>query len=231
MLKSTDGGGTWALSKIYEGAAGKDAANVWPVMAIDRGIAYARQNSGPRAKANPSFVTCLPGPPVPNLVVSRKTHGAATFDIPLPLPPASPGIECRAGQPAADSHKVVITFAAPVTFSSATVCAGAGTVANTSTSGSEVTVNLTGVTNAQRIDICLLNAADNQGNSGTGHDPHECAPGRTTANGAVNSSDISQTKSQSGQTVSGSNFRQDVNGAVNSSDISLVKSKSGTGSP
>ena len=57
--------------------------------------------------------------------------------------------------------------------------------------------------------------------------------GDTTGNGAVNSSDISQTKSQSGQPVTSLNFRQDVtaSGSINSSDISLVKSKSGTGLP
>lgn len=49
----------------------------------------------------------------------------------------------------------------------------------------------------------------------------------------VNSADISQTKSQSGQAVSGSNFHEDVpiDGSVNSADISLVKSKSGTALP
>jgi hypothetical protein len=57
--------------------------------------------------------------------------------------------------------------------------------------------------------------------------------GDTTADGFVNSADISQTKSQSGQAVGGSNFREDVNadGFLNSADISLVKSKSGTALP
>jgi hypothetical protein len=54
--------------------------------------------------------------------------------------------------------------------------------------------------------------------------------GDTTADTSVNSADISQTKSQSGQAVTNSNFREDVNvdGSLNSADISLVKSKSGT---
>jgi len=57
--------------------------------------------------------------------------------------------------------------------------------------------------------------------------------GDTTASGAVNSSDIAQTQSQSGQPVTSSNFREDVtvSGAINSSDIALVQSKSGTGLP
>jgi hypothetical protein len=57
--------------------------------------------------------------------------------------------------------------------------------------------------------------------------------GDTTGNRAVNSSDISQTQSQSGQPVTSSNFREDVtvNGSINSSDISFVQSKSGTALP
>jgi len=51
----------------------------------------------------------------------------------------------------------------------------------------------------------------------------------TTRNGAVNSSDIAQTQSQSGQLVTSTNFREDVtaNGLIDSSDIALVQSKSG----
>jgi hypothetical protein len=49
----------------------------------------------------------------------------------------------------------------------------------------------------------------------------------------VNSADVAQTKSQSGQTISGTNAREDVtvDGALNSADVSLVKSKSGTALP
>ena len=54
--------------------------------------------------------------------------------------------------------------------------------------------------------------------------------GDTTGSGSVNSTDVSQTKAQSGSTASISNFRTDVtvNGSINSSDVSTVKSKSGT---
>jgi hypothetical protein len=57
--------------------------------------------------------------------------------------------------------------------------------------------------------------------------------GDTTADASVNSADISQTKSKSGQGVDSSNFRSDVtaDGSLNSADISLVKSKSGTALP
>jgi Dockerin type I domain len=57
--------------------------------------------------------------------------------------------------------------------------------------------------------------------------------GDTTGDHVVNSSDVSQTKSRSGQSVGSSNFRSDltVDGNLNSSDVSLVKSKSGTALP
>jgi hypothetical protein len=57
--------------------------------------------------------------------------------------------------------------------------------------------------------------------------------GDTTASRQVNSSDIAQTQSQSGQAVTNTNFREDVtiSGQINSSDISFVQSKSGTGLP
>jgi hypothetical protein len=63
--------------------------------------------------------------------------------------------------------------------------------------------------------------------------PMSVLVGDTTGDGSVNSADISQTKSRSGQVVSSTNFRSDVtvDGNLNSADISLVKSKSGTALP
>ena len=52
-------------------------------------------------------------------------------------------------------------------------------------------------------------------------------------NGSVTATDVSQTKGQSGQGVTGANFREDVvvNGSINATDVSAVKSKSGTALP
>ena len=56
---------------------------------------------------------------------------------------------------------------------------------------------------------------------------------KSTADRTVNSADIGQTKSQSGQAVSSSNFREDVtlNGLIDSQDVQLVTSKQGTALP
>jgi len=163
--------------------------------------------------------------------VSRKVHGSAgTFDSGLPLA-GTPGIECRTGGTTND-YQIVVTFGGPVTFSNARVTQGTGSVSSTSTNGNQVFINLTGVTNAQTIQVTLV--AVNDGTATTDISiPMSVLVGDTTADKFVNSADISQTKSQSGQGVTTANFRQDVNadGFINSADISLVKSKSGTALP
>ena len=160
--------------------------------------------------------------------VSRKVHGGAgTFDIGLPLVGPA-GIECRSGG-ASNDYQMVITFDAPVTFSNAQVTQGTGTAASTSTSGNQVFVNLTGVTNAQTIQVTLF--AVNDGTATTNLIvPMSILVGDTNDDRFVDSADITQTKSQSGQPVSSANFREDVSvdGFIDSADISLVKSKSGT---
>ncbi|MDQ6654959.1 MAG: multicopper oxidase domain-containing protein, partial [Verrucomicrobiota bacterium] len=92
-------------------------------------------------------------PIAPVRIVSRKTHAAAgTFDIDLPLT-GTPGIECRTGG-AANSYQLVFTFAAPISFSGASVTSGTGAVSSSSGSGTNtVMVNLTGVANAQRLAV------------------------------------------------------------------------------
>jgi hypothetical protein len=87
------------------------------------------------------------------------------------------------------------------------------------------------VTDAQIITVNLANVADSGGNVGSIVSASmEVLIGDTTGNAAINSSDIAQTQSQSGQPVTSLNFREDVtaNGLINSSDIALVQSKSGT---
>lgn len=164
--------------------------------------------------------------------VSRKTHGAAgTFDVPLALS-GVPGIECRTGQGTnADAHQVVVSFLAPVTFTSATVTSGNGAVTGTSVSGNEVTIDFTAA-NAQTIALKLFGVDDGNG-PGDLAIPISLLLGDTNANGSVNATDIGETKAQSGSAASAANFRLDVsaNGDINSTDVSLAKSNSGTGLP
>jgi hypothetical protein len=95
-----------------------------------------------------------------------------------------------------------------------------------------VTVPLTNVANAQRLIVSLFGVGDGT-NTADVTIPVSVLQGDSTADRSVNSADISQTKSRSGQAVSSTNFRSDVtvDGNLNSADISLVKSKSGTALP
>jgi hypothetical protein len=181
---------------------------------------------------------CVATSIVPVSAVSRKTHGSAgDFDVDLPLI-GNPGIECRSGG-SSGNHRIVVTFAHPVTINGSTTpppsagtLSGTGTVSNITVNNSVVTVDLTGVTNAQTIILTLSSVSDGT-NSGNVLIPMGVLVGDTTGNGAVNSSDIAQTQGQSGQPVGLTNFREDVtvNGAINSSDISLVQAQSGTALP
>ncbi len=174
-------------------------------------------------------------------VVSRKTHtGVGDFDVNLPLT-GTRGIECRTGGATGD-FKLVFTFPNNLTsVASASVtshdpASGTGTVSSSMIGPNlnQYTVNLTNVSNIQYITVTLNSVVDAASNSGNVVGPSTgILLGDTTADASVNSADVSQTKSQSGQFVTGSNFREDVtvDGSINSADISLVKSKSGTALP
>ncbi len=164
--------------------------------------------------------------------VSRKVHGGATtFDIPLPLTGSS-GVECRTGG-ATNDFRVVFTFGGTVTFNNASLTSGTGSVSAASGSGtSSLIVDLTGVTNAQRITVTLAGVSDGASTADLGV-PMGVLLGDTTGNGTVNASDVSLTKSSSGQAAAANNFRADVNvsGSINGSDIGQVKSNVGTSLP
>jgi hypothetical protein len=161
--------------------------------------------------------------------VSRKVHGSAgTFDVGLPLVGTS-GIECRSGGPA-NGYQMVITFGTPVTFSIAQVTQGTGSVGSTSTSGNQVLVNLTGVTNAQTIQVTLFAVNDGTATNNLTI-PMSVLLGDVNGDGNVDGTDVSQTKSKSGSSAAapGNTFREDINldGFVDGTDVSFVKSRSG----
>ena len=169
---------------------------------------------------------------VPLGAVSRKTHGmVGAFDIPLPLT-GTPGVECRQGTgPNFDRHQIIVTFANPVTFSSAAVTSGSGAVESTAIAGNEVTINLNQVANAQRLAVTLANV-HNGINTTDVVIPMAVLFGDVNGNGFVNTSDIGQAKAEAG-TTSTATFRSDVvaNGNINATDISVVKARAGTQLP
>ena len=173
--------------------------------------------------------------PVPG-VVSRKIHGTAgAFDISLPVNGPA-GIECRYGGPNGD-YTLIYSFDRVITaVDNAGITQGSATISSTTLGPAinQFTVNLTGATNPQHLVVTLNGIHDTSSAVTNGVIGRmDLLVGDTNADGSVNSGDISQTKSQSGQSATASNFREDLNtdGTVNSGDISLVKSRSGTGLP
>jgi PQQ-like domain len=182
-----------------------------------------------------SLNAALSGAITPTSVVSRKVHGSAgTFNIDLPLT-GSNGIECRSGGANSD-HQIVFSFPSAVTLSGAVITPAAGMSGSMvgapiiSPDGRTVTLNLTNVTDLQTIAM-TLSGVNNGVSTADITSRMSVIAGDTTANGVVNTSDVSQTKSRSGQAVSDANFRSDVvvNGTINASDLALVKSRSGAG--
>ena len=170
-------------------------------------------------------------------VVSRKTHGnAGFFDINLPLT-GNAGIECRNGGTNSD-YKIVFTFPTAVTLSGASVTPASGKLGrmvgppNLSPDGKTVTVDLTDVADAQTIAMTLSGV--NNGTSTNDVTVHmSLFVGDSNGTGVVNASDVSQTKSRSGQAITNATFRSDVvvNGTINASDLAMIKSHSGAGTP
>jgi hypothetical protein len=165
---------------------------------------------------------------------SRKTHGAAgAFDVDLPLGGA-PGVECRRNG-AGGNHTLVFTFNNNVTSGSASVTNGTGTVAGAPIfSDKTMTVELSGVTDAQHIAVTVSGVTDTF--SQVLPDKvvaMDLLLGDVSGNSLVNASDVVQVKSRIGQPVNTTNFRSDVNanGSINSGDIAIVKSHAGAGLP
>jgi hypothetical protein len=241
------GTGTRILLDFFEVAISSDGlANV---VYADTGnanspshVSFARQNSGPLAKANPTFATCLPPLPSPTDVVSHKIHGAS-FVGDIHLLPPNPGIEMRRNT-AADvtpapnagrDHELIITFPVAVNISSVTVTTNnpsdtpaptGNVVAGNGTA--VITVDLHNIQNPRRVTVGL-----NSPGFGPATVLMGVLLGDRNSNALVNSTDTSIVQSQSGQALSGSNFPSDVNvnGQINSTDTSIVQSKSGTGLP
>ena len=209
--------------------------------ALDKGHSSGSatdQRGFPRTFDNPMIPNAIGGDGTdigavevfPPFAVSRKLHGAAVFDIALPLT-GTAGIECRTGGANGD-HQVIMTFPSLVTVASTSVTTGTGSVSGFTVNGGQVTVNLTGVTNAQAIILTLFGVNDGTTTSNVTV-PMGVLLGDTNGDRFVNSGDTTQTRGRSGQTTDATNFRSDVNtdGLVNSGDTTVVRARSGNSLP
>ena len=216
LFKTTDGGATWSFQN----------AHVIAVLKIYAGPSGAAWALGTAASILRNALL------QPTSAVSRLTHGGAgDFDIAMPLT-GTAGVECRNG---GGNYTLVVTFSNTMVSGNASVTAGAGSVAGSPTfSGHTMTINLTGVTDAQTLTVSLTNLTDGfaQVLPSVALDASFLI-GDTNGDRIVNAGDTSQTKGRSGQTTDATNFRSDVNtnGIINAGDTSVVKSHSGTALP
>jgi hypothetical protein len=168
----------------------------------------------------------------PTGAASWKTHpGIGPFPMPLTL--SGPvGVECRSGGVNGD-FQIKATFASSVSFTGASVSDGAGNVFTSSGSGTNVaTVDLTGVTNAQRVTVALF-GVNNGTNSGDLGIRMGVLLGDVNGDGFVLSGDYTATRQKSGTAVGATTFQYDVNvdGFILSGDYTTARQKSGTQLP
>ncbi len=160
--------------------------------------------------------------------VSRRLHGAVTYDIPLPQAGGG-GIECRQ---LAGGVTLVLTFDKPVSSANAAVTAGVANVVGAATvSGNTLTINLGGVSNAQALSVAVTNIVPAAGGStGSATVNFRVLEGDTNGSGLVTAADVALVKFVVSRPLDGSNFRTDNNnnGIVTNSDVLLCRMRAST---
>jgi lysophospholipase L1-like esterase len=180
--------------------------------------------------AAPVFNSFISTPATLVSAVSRQNQGSTgAYDFNLPLT-GTPTVEDRASA-TAGSYSIVLTFSQAVTSLTPSLAIQAGhtgtavgTVGTPVINGTTVTIPLTGVGNAQRLNVHLANI---QPGGGSADVPINILIGDVNGDGAVSSLDIPPISAAYGTTGGQSKFnpRADVNcdGAVSSVDLVPVK--------
>jgi PKD repeat protein len=195
------------------------------------------------------IISVIGTPPVLSKVESWMFHGSITpaFKINLPLPVGTMprGVESRTSASLGpQNYTMVFTFANNlVSVDGATIASG--TVAGTPTvvvgpnaslglNANQCQVNLTGVSNQQYVSVGLVNAKDSTGAIGTVTGPQMgVLIGDVIANGLVDGNDVAAVQSQTRQSVTSANFRDDVNanGLIDGNDVAITQAHTRTSLP
>jgi hypothetical protein len=225
--------GSTPTHALLAGSPAIDQGNSFGLTTDQRGVARPNDNTNiaPASGGDNSDIGAFELPTLElTAAASRKTHGGAgPIDIPLPLS-GQPGIESRNGD---GNYTLVFAFTNNVVDGVAEVTEGTGNVVGDPVfADNTMSIDLTGLANRHQVKVTLTGVTDEFSQVLPEREvAMNVLIGDTTGDGAVNASDVTLTKTQSGQAVTSANVREDVtgNGTINSSDVALVKSKSGSG--
>ncbi len=147
--------------------------------------------------------------PVFQSAVSSRVHGAAgTFNLALSAVPTNPTTEPRQGP----TQTVVFTFDRPITAAVVAVTEGTATASAPAFNGSDVIVNLTGVSDRQYVTVSLTGVEDSTGGTGGVASARiGFLVGDVNQNRAVTVADVGLVNAQLSQPVTAANFLMDVN--------------------
>lgn len=161
---------------------------------------------------------------------SVKLQGSQTFGIPLPLT-GEPGVECRTR---GSQHSLVFTFNDNVVSGTATLTGDGRIAGRPAFSGNTMTVDLSRIVDVQKITVTLTNVMSDGGETlpDTAVSMNVLA-GDVDASKTVDNTDLTLTRGQLGNTVSASNFREDVkvDGIITGKDVRAVKNARGHSLP
>jgi hypothetical protein len=163
-------------------------------------------------------------------ITSQKTHGTAgTFGIDVPLNGSA--IECRTAGAlpagATGDYQLVFDFANNVTSVGNVTVTGAGNpTASGSAQGGNYVVNLSGITNAQKIVVTLTNVTDSAGNNlASLNVVMGVLIGDVNASKRTDAGDVTQVRNRTVSIPDATTFRFDVNnsGRIDAGDVTTTR--------
>jgi hypothetical protein len=179
------------------------------------------------------------GAPNVRSAVSRRTHGAGgNFDLPVSVNtgttalPGNAPVECRSGT----SVTLVVNFDRTVTGGSATCISGKATVGSPTFNGNTMTIPLTGVTNAQTVQIQLTNiVAQDVGTLASAVVSFRELIGDVDGDGTVSALDMAHVRNDYGVTSGQASFNPRENptctGVISALDMAIERNDYGLHTP
>ena len=162
-------------------------------------------------------------------VVSRKAHGAGTFDLPVDATQPIGGAVSIEPRAIGSGHRIVFQFNAPVSAPGTPACVDASQnnigAAAAVASGNEVVVTLTGIPNASRARVSLANVNGTLGAAAS----IGFLLGDVNGTRSVTASDILRAKGRLSQAVTNLNavYDADLSATVDAADVTTIRQGAG----